>query len=47
MKITYTDVFTFMIENNYEKHNYNDTLSKKLNSFQVKMGKPTRSNILF
>ena len=28
MKITYTDVFTFMIENNYEKHNYNDTLSK-------------------
>jgi len=45
--LIYTDVFPFMIENNYEKHNYNDTLSKKLNSFRVKMRKNAVSNMLF
>ena len=27
--LIYTDVFPFMIENNYEKHNYNDMVKKK------------------
>ena len=38
--LTYTDVFPFMMKSS-------DILSKKLNYFQVRMGKPARSNILF
>ena len=38
--LTYTDVFPFMMKSS-------DILSKKKNYFQVKMGKPARSNILF
>ena len=43
--ITYTDIFGFMMKNYDTPHNYN-ILSKKVNSFQVKMGKSAVSYIL-
>ena len=43
--LTYTEVFPFMMESSNIKHSYNDILSKKLISFQVRMGKPAVSNM--
>jgi hypothetical protein len=43
--LTYTDIFPFMMESSYITHTYNDMLSRKLNSFQVRMGKRAVSNM--